>query len=116
MFHVGSETAGPISMKLSGNLQIDLASNPVKFGAATEANDFEKAPGIEEKFQILSSAIEEVALYSDIKKSLPKKQVLRRTKPWFDQDCAIAKKFTAVSLRKFIKSNFNKEDKDIFEC
>ncbi|CAH2235334.1 jg5904 [Pararge aegeria aegeria] len=32
MFRIGSETAGPISMKLSGNLQIDLASNPVKFG------------------------------------------------------------------------------------
>lgn len=32
MFHIGAETAGPISMKLSGNLQIDLASNPVKFG------------------------------------------------------------------------------------
>ncbi|CAH2268953.1 jg15979 [Pararge aegeria aegeria] len=29
---IGSETAGPISMKLSGNLRIDLASNPVKFG------------------------------------------------------------------------------------
>ncbi|CAH2217677.1 jg23959, partial [Pararge aegeria aegeria] len=28
----GSETAGPISMKLSENLRIDLASNPVKFG------------------------------------------------------------------------------------
>ncbi|CAH2249786.1 jg6082 [Pararge aegeria aegeria] len=32
MFRIGSETAGPISMKLSGNLRIDLASNPVKFG------------------------------------------------------------------------------------
>ncbi|CAH2268316.1 jg5499 [Pararge aegeria aegeria] len=32
MFRMGSETAGPISMKLSGNLRIDLASNPVKFG------------------------------------------------------------------------------------
>ncbi|CAH2211077.1 jg12317 [Pararge aegeria aegeria] len=32
MFRIGSETAGPISMKLSGNLQIELASNPVKFG------------------------------------------------------------------------------------
>ncbi|CAH2269384.1 jg22228 [Pararge aegeria aegeria] len=30
MFRLGSETAGPISMKLSGNLRIDLASNPVK--------------------------------------------------------------------------------------
>ncbi|CAH2238331.1 jg17488 [Pararge aegeria aegeria] len=28
----GSETAGPISLKLSENLRIDLASNPVKFG------------------------------------------------------------------------------------
>ncbi|CAH2211164.1 jg17175 [Pararge aegeria aegeria] len=32
MFRIGSETAEPISMKLSGNLRIDLASNPVKFG------------------------------------------------------------------------------------
>ncbi|CAH2241269.1 jg3330 [Pararge aegeria aegeria] len=32
MFRIGPETAGPISMKLSGNLRIDLASNPVKFG------------------------------------------------------------------------------------
>ncbi|CAH2230608.1 jg19038 [Pararge aegeria aegeria] len=32
MFRIGSETAGPNSMKLSGNLRIDLASNPVKFG------------------------------------------------------------------------------------
>ncbi|CAH2232964.1 jg16773 [Pararge aegeria aegeria] len=32
MFRIGSETAGSISMKLSGNLRIDLASNPVKFG------------------------------------------------------------------------------------
>ncbi|CAH2241665.1 jg26965 [Pararge aegeria aegeria] len=32
MFRIGSETAGPISIKLSGNLRIDLASNPVKFG------------------------------------------------------------------------------------
>ncbi|CAH2258145.1 jg23146 [Pararge aegeria aegeria] len=32
MFRIGSETAAPISMKLSGNLRIDLASNPVKFG------------------------------------------------------------------------------------
>ncbi|CAH2229255.1 jg23722 [Pararge aegeria aegeria] len=32
MFCIGSKTAGPISMKLSGNLRIDLASNPVKFG------------------------------------------------------------------------------------
>ncbi|CAH2242390.1 jg12971 [Pararge aegeria aegeria] len=32
MFRIGSETAGPISMKLLGNLRIDLASNPVKFG------------------------------------------------------------------------------------
>ncbi|CAH2246943.1 jg9164 [Pararge aegeria aegeria] len=32
MFRIGSETAGPISMKHSGNLRIDLASNPVKFG------------------------------------------------------------------------------------
>ncbi|CAH2217311.1 jg5621 [Pararge aegeria aegeria] len=32
MFRIGSEMAGPISMKLSGNLRIDLASNPVKFG------------------------------------------------------------------------------------
>ncbi|CAH2214857.1 jg27350 [Pararge aegeria aegeria] len=32
MFRIGSETAGPISMKLSGNLRNDLASNPVKFG------------------------------------------------------------------------------------
>ncbi|CAH2238932.1 jg13740 [Pararge aegeria aegeria] len=32
MFRIGSETAGPISMKLSGNLRIDLASNSVKFG------------------------------------------------------------------------------------
>ncbi|CAH2236627.1 jg16466 [Pararge aegeria aegeria] len=32
MFRIGSETAGPISMKLSGNLSIDLANNPVKFG------------------------------------------------------------------------------------
>ncbi|CAH2264330.1 jg18416 [Pararge aegeria aegeria] len=32
MFRIGSETAGPISMKLPGNLRIDLASNPVKFG------------------------------------------------------------------------------------
>ncbi|CAH2246259.1 jg3709 [Pararge aegeria aegeria] len=32
MFTIGTETAGPISMKLSGNLRIDLASNPVKFG------------------------------------------------------------------------------------
>ncbi|CAH2236689.1 jg20907 [Pararge aegeria aegeria] len=32
MFRIDSETAGPISMKLSGNLWIDLASNPVKFG------------------------------------------------------------------------------------
>ncbi|CAH2262384.1 jg26892 [Pararge aegeria aegeria] len=31
MFRIGSETAGPISMKLSANLRIDLASNPVKF-------------------------------------------------------------------------------------
>ncbi|CAH2226321.1 jg17415 [Pararge aegeria aegeria] len=31
MFRIGSETAGPISLKLSGNLRIDLASNPVKF-------------------------------------------------------------------------------------
>ncbi|CAH2237738.1 jg13482 [Pararge aegeria aegeria] len=30
MFRIGSETARPISMKLSGNLRIDLASNPVK--------------------------------------------------------------------------------------
>ncbi|CAH2240783.1 jg2483 [Pararge aegeria aegeria] len=32
MFRIGSETAEPISMKLSENLRIDLASNPVKFG------------------------------------------------------------------------------------
>ncbi|CAH2240490.1 jg24221 [Pararge aegeria aegeria] len=32
MFRIGSETAGPISMKLTGNLRIALASNPVKFG------------------------------------------------------------------------------------
>ncbi|CAH2217166.1 jg25919 [Pararge aegeria aegeria] len=32
MFRIGSETAGPISMKLSGNFRIDLASDPVKFG------------------------------------------------------------------------------------
>ncbi|CAH2244663.1 jg5448 [Pararge aegeria aegeria] len=32
MFRIGSETAGTISIKLSGNLRIDLASNPVKFG------------------------------------------------------------------------------------
>ncbi|CAH2269440.1 jg4470 [Pararge aegeria aegeria] len=32
MFRMGSKPAGPISMKLSGNLRIDLASNPVKFG------------------------------------------------------------------------------------
>ncbi|CAH2229189.1 jg1857 [Pararge aegeria aegeria] len=33
MFRIGSETAGLILMKLSGNLLgIDLASNPVKFG------------------------------------------------------------------------------------
>ncbi|CAH2238787.1 jg5271 [Pararge aegeria aegeria] len=32
MFRIGSETAGLISMKLSGNLRIDLASNPVKSG------------------------------------------------------------------------------------
>ncbi|CAH2239624.1 jg19144 [Pararge aegeria aegeria] len=32
MLRIGSKTAGPISMKLSGNLRIDLASNPVKFG------------------------------------------------------------------------------------
>ncbi|CAH2208811.1 jg3963 [Pararge aegeria aegeria] len=32
MFRIGSKTASPISMKLSGNLRIDLASNPVKFG------------------------------------------------------------------------------------
>ncbi|CAH2240851.1 jg27247 [Pararge aegeria aegeria] len=32
MFRIGSEAAGPISMKLSGNLRIDLACNPVKFG------------------------------------------------------------------------------------
>ncbi|CAH2243430.1 jg9346 [Pararge aegeria aegeria] len=32
MFRIGSETAGAISMKLSGTLWIDLASNPVKFG------------------------------------------------------------------------------------
>ncbi|CAH2265677.1 jg4927 [Pararge aegeria aegeria] len=32
MVRIGSETAGPISMKLSGNLRIDLANNPVKFG------------------------------------------------------------------------------------
>ncbi|CAH2269493.1 jg27302 [Pararge aegeria aegeria] len=33
MFRIGSEMAGPISMKLSGNLRIDLASNPViEFG------------------------------------------------------------------------------------
>ncbi|CAH2227183.1 jg14587 [Pararge aegeria aegeria] len=32
MFRIGPETAGPISMKLLGNLRIDLASNPVKFG------------------------------------------------------------------------------------
>ncbi|CAH2237075.1 jg17251 [Pararge aegeria aegeria] len=32
MFRIGSETAGPISMKLSEDLRIDLASNPVKFG------------------------------------------------------------------------------------
>ncbi|CAH2235319.1 jg5889 [Pararge aegeria aegeria] len=29
MIRIGSETAGPISMKLSGNIWIDLASNPV---------------------------------------------------------------------------------------
>ncbi|CAH2235305.1 jg5875 [Pararge aegeria aegeria] len=32
MFRIGSETAGPISMKLSGNLRIDLARYPVMFG------------------------------------------------------------------------------------
>ncbi|CAH2257081.1 jg11944 [Pararge aegeria aegeria] len=32
MLRIGFETAGPISMKLSANLWIDLASNPVKFG------------------------------------------------------------------------------------
>ncbi|CAH2269426.1 jg11734 [Pararge aegeria aegeria] len=32
MFRIGPETVGPISIKLSGNLRIDLASNPVKFG------------------------------------------------------------------------------------
>ncbi|CAH2211061.1 jg476 [Pararge aegeria aegeria] len=32
MFCIGSETAGPILKTLSGNLRIDLASNPLKFG------------------------------------------------------------------------------------
>ncbi|CAH2241089.1 jg13147 [Pararge aegeria aegeria] len=32
MFRIGSEMAGPISMKLLGNLRIDLANKPVKFG------------------------------------------------------------------------------------
>ncbi|CAH2226654.1 jg25777 [Pararge aegeria aegeria] len=32
MFRIGSEMAGPFSMNLSGNLRIDPASNPVKFG------------------------------------------------------------------------------------
>ncbi|CAH2215951.1 jg26271 [Pararge aegeria aegeria] len=32
MFRIGSEKAGSILMKLSGNLRIDLASTPVKFG------------------------------------------------------------------------------------
>ncbi|CAH2217979.1 jg89 [Pararge aegeria aegeria] len=32
MFRIGFETAGPISIKLSGNVRIDVASNPVNFG------------------------------------------------------------------------------------
>ncbi|CAH2241572.1 jg3908 [Pararge aegeria aegeria] len=42
MFRIGSETAGPISMKLSGNLRIDLASNPVKFGDDRSTPIFEQ--------------------------------------------------------------------------
>ncbi|CAH2267631.1 jg27903 [Pararge aegeria aegeria] len=41
MFRIGSETAGPISMKLSRNLRIDLASNPVKFNDDRSAPIFE---------------------------------------------------------------------------
>ncbi|CAH2233207.1 jg2744 [Pararge aegeria aegeria] len=41
MFRIGSETAEPISMKLSGNLRIDLASNPVKFGVDRSIPIFE---------------------------------------------------------------------------
>ncbi|CAH2217939.1 jg5204 [Pararge aegeria aegeria] len=41
MFRIGSETAGPISKKLSGNLRIDLASNPVKFGDDRSTSIFE---------------------------------------------------------------------------
>ncbi|CAH2227893.1 jg18378 [Pararge aegeria aegeria] len=41
MFRIGSETAGPISMKLSGNLRIDLASNSVKFGDDRSTPSFE---------------------------------------------------------------------------
>ncbi|CAH2237537.1 jg9790 [Pararge aegeria aegeria] len=43
MFRIGSETAGPITMKLSGNLRIDLASNPVKFGDDRSTPIFELA-------------------------------------------------------------------------
>ncbi|CAH2243643.1 jg23568 [Pararge aegeria aegeria] len=45
MFRIGYETAGPISMKLSGNLQIDLASNPVKFGDDRSTPIFELSNG-----------------------------------------------------------------------
>ncbi|CAH2233160.1 jg17786 [Pararge aegeria aegeria] len=43
MFRIGSETAGPISMKISGNLRIDLASNPVKFGDDRSTPIFERS-------------------------------------------------------------------------
>ncbi|CAH2230529.1 jg8857 [Pararge aegeria aegeria] len=41
MFRIGSETAVLISMKLSGNLRIDLASNPGKFGDDLRSHIFE---------------------------------------------------------------------------
>ncbi|CAH2232142.1 jg20817 [Pararge aegeria aegeria] len=43
MFRIGSETAGPISMKHSGNLRIDLESNPVKFGDDRSTPIFEQS-------------------------------------------------------------------------
>ncbi|CAH2238419.1 jg21123 [Pararge aegeria aegeria] len=41
MFRIASEMAGLISMKLLGNLRIDLASNPVKFGDDRSTTIFE---------------------------------------------------------------------------
>ncbi|CAH2216361.1 jg2094 [Pararge aegeria aegeria] len=41
MFRIGSETAGPILMKLSGNLLIDLARYPVKLGDDRSTSIFE---------------------------------------------------------------------------